>query len=242
MCTCSKYRLKVKQQNKEMTLIKHQLELEADENQSTNLPRDINTEINGKKEIKRKLMLQSFQSNFKGARKNVCLIGHKNEPKVIQNFARDANEGKLSTIASINKVVAVFTTGLVGKKGLLYIKDSIDALAVVQTTDNNNDELEIWGVEIKTRVRVSTKEYNKEKEFQSRLLNITDLDEKLYRRKLSERTQILHHSYVYNLTKIMFIVADVNGKIIHGNAVKLSENLLRDYGECLKAMYGDALS
>ena len=217
LSTCSKYGTKsVKASNRESTLRRRLVEYENDENNSTTLPIDTTTSIDRQESRIEQLLKQSFQINFKGARKSACMIGHRNEPTIVKYFARDANSGLLP---GVKRVLAVFTTGLVAKRGSPYIKDSIDALAIIEKDDENSSN-ELWVIEVKSRV--STDEISKEMKFQRKRYNLDNHLSKMYSetnesglhadiRKLIERTQILHHASVYNLTKMMFLVGDCDG-------------------------------
>lgn len=61
-------------------------------------------------------------------------------------------------------------------------------------------------------------------------------------KKVSERCQMVHHSMVYNLEKILFLVGDMNGKVIHGNIITFSQETRDSYKAVLGDMYKIALS
>lgn len=245
--TCSKYGLKAETKNRANTLIRRLLTHEQDDSCENTLPQDY--QDSSKQNGIKKLLQQSFQANFKGARKAACQIGHKNEPVILGNFAKDANKGNLSTVCGVVKVLAIFSTGLVARADMGYMKDSIDAIAIVQKA--NETEQEVWGVEVKTRVSVS--EMNKEIDFQDDVPKKSGQEESIYSaveeselhshvRRLTERTQILHHAQVYKLNTMLFLVGDKNGRILAGNVISLSENLLNSYESVQRYMYQDILA
>ena len=199
-----------------------------------------------------KAMLErAFHSPFTGSRKADCELGHKNEPKIITNFVTQVNTGrdaedKELLIPDVDKILAVYTTGLVEKQDKPFAKDSIDFLAIVLTTDG---EVECWGGEVKTRTRQNTKvkEFNYQSsrfpthpsppmvtgfKFSEVSNNIQNVD---------ERTQLLHHAYVYDSRKLFFLIGDSNAQIIHADVVEFTPEDLEEYGCVVTDVFDEIL-
>lgn len=243
--TLSIYKIPYDKKNKEETLIKKIHQHIIEKRNSKKLP---NT---GYEAIERLNIIQilrtSFQQRFTGDKRAACEMGHRNEPIILHEFVKEVELGLLNRF-NIDCVEGIFTTGLVAVKGKEYIKDSIDAVIVVR---NKDGEQEIWGCEVKTRTCTNT--MSEEVQYQrdvngvdgttTRKYTLDSCDE-LYRKvkKVSERCQMIHHSMVYNLEKILFLVGDMNGKVIHGNIITFSQETRDSYKAVLDDMYKIALS
>ena len=113
-------------------------------------------------EIIQKLLEKSFMKHLKGAAREHCQMGHKLELPIGKSWMKDVNEkGFLSEI----KVLSLHKVGLVAKKNKPWAKDSIDFLAIVH--DSSDGDVELWGVEIKSRQTNAT--VTKEREYMRRL-------------------------------------------------------------------------
>ena len=154
-------------------------------------------------------------------------MGHKLELPVGKNWMREANERNLF---SSYKIISLHKVGLVSKKGSPWAKDSIDFLASV--LDESENEIQIWGVEIKSRVKIST--INKEKENMKKLRRkkhemICDNQVAKFVADRNERYQLLHHSFVYGLKRVALVVGDKGGNVISATVVNFSNNLQNCY-------------
>ena len=182
-----------------------------------------------KQEIIKAMLVKSFMRPLKGKNKEHCSMGHKLELPIALDWMRDVNEKKLFpgfTVISLHKI------GLVAKKNHPWAKDSIDLLALVRE-DNQND-LQVWGIEIKSRLTMTT--INEEKELNRKLrrkkYEVVESNEVFnYVKKASERFQILHHAYVYDFDRVAIIIANDSGKVISGTAINFDDELKCSYGK-----------
>ena len=197
------------------------------------------------------LLEKAFQTPLTGSKKINCEIGHRNESKTIKSFIDLIEKGtdcygRVIQVPLLKEILGIYTTGLVEKKNQPYVKDSIDFIVVIMTTTN---EVECWGGEVKTRTRSTTKQ--KEMEFQSsRFPNhpippviSTFQFEHIHNnvQNVSERSQLLHHVYTYNFDKIVFLIGDVNGNLIHGDLVSFSSADRVEYGNILTDIFNELL-
>ena len=102
-----------------------------------------------------------------------------------------------------------------------------------------------WGVEIKSRLTTIT--IAKEEEYLlnlNREKHVSIPEDQVYNfiRKVSERFQLLHHSFVYGLDKSVLIVRDEAGDIIQSTVAAYSTQLKHAYGEVLKDLKDFTLS
>lgn len=261
LVTCSKYGLEAEEKNMQNTLINRLVKYERDSNTPNTLPPDT-SRITLLNKTKVNILKQSFQLPFKGAKRAACVIGHRNEPIICENFVDAVGCGALSSLTNVKRVLAAFGTGLVAREDKPYIKDSIDGLLVVELDDDENTQ-EVWGVEIKSRV--ATGEINKETDYQGKVYgewckhngewkyDWTYTESKTYScftqdvmhkaiRKMAERCQILHHASIYELDKMVFLVGDRDGYILHGNIITLSATSIRSYNSVLEEMYEETLA
>ena len=139
-------------------------------------------------------------------------------------------------------IYAAYTAGLVAKKGQPWAKDSIDFLALVGEEgddaphDGQYNNVSVWGVEIKSRLTTAT--ITNEEEYLlnlNREKHVSIPEDQVYKyiRNVSERFQLLHHSFVYGLDKSVLIVGDEAGDVIQSTVVNYSTQLKDAYGEVL---------
>lgn len=148
--TCSVYGIKFQPTNMEKTIITKIVLFEEDERLSNDRPAESYDDV--KMKSIGQVLCQSFQTRFVGAKRAACEVGHKNESLIAEKFVHDVEDGHLTGVCNLQKVLGVFTTGLVAKKGQSHVKDSIDLILLVETFDG---EKELWGCEVKTRVAAS---------------------------------------------------------------------------------------
>ena len=250
--TCTKYGAKrVSTANTEKTIITRLLDYDKNIETSNELPPDESDDEVKRRGI-RQLLERSFQTRFTGAKRAACDVGHKMEPKLAQNFIKDINGGKLDSACNLKRVLGAYTTGLAGKRSCLHVKDSIDLILVVEVgMDDGSTAREVWGCEMKTRVARNT--MVEEIAFQRKKHGPDATEDSVYTtchhnflhdqvHKLSERCQLLHHAYVYNLDRIVYLVGDNMGEILHGNIITFEEEILTSYGKVLQDTYGITLS
>ena len=197
------------------------------------------------------LLQMAFHSPLTGSKKSDCEMGHRNEPKIIKTFIDllekgTDQHGRAIQIPGLKDIIGIYTTGLVEKKTQPYVKDSIDFIAVVLTQD---DEVECWGGEVKTRTRNSTKQ--KEINYQSSRFNNQAIPplissfhfENIHNnvQNIGERSQLLHHAYTYNFQKIIFLIGDVHCNIIHGDVMFVSDLDKDEYGNMLTDIFNELL-
>ena len=191
------------------------------------------------KEITKAMLLNSFMKPLKGISREYCRMGHKLELPIGLDWMKDLNNKKLFTgfqIISLHKV------GLVEKKNCPWAKDSIDFIAFVH--DDARSAVELWGVEVKSRVTNTT--ISKEMEFGQKLrrkkyekINADQVHK--YFRVAGERFQVLHHAYVYGLERVIHIVANNSGKVMNGTLVEFDENIHQAYGKVVEKLKNMAL-
>lgn len=184
-------------------------------------------EITIRQEIIKAVLERSFMKPLKGPSREYCQMGHKLELPIGSDWMRDVNEKNLLPGF---KVISLHTVGLVAKVDRLWAKDSIDFLAFVV---NEAKEVQLWGVEIKSRQTFATITKEKEVIRQLKRAKYEMIDEgraSRYVHKSDERFQLLHHAYVYGLSRIALIVGNNSGKVISGTIVNYSNDGLEKYG------------
>ncbi len=219
---------------------------EESDNGTNNAVRTMNDTVDAtpiKKAILAAMLSRSFMKPLQGDKREHCRNGHKNELPIGRNMMNDINNKKLFPGF---KVVSLHRVGLVAKKGHPYVKDSIDFIAFV--LDESIAELELCGVEVKSRLSSTT--VNKEKEFKRKsgrsgkdeYLRVSSNEAHKYIQNVSERYQILHHAYTYGFEKVVHVVANPCSKIISGTVVEFNNQILQSYGEVLKKLKNMTLS
>lgn len=191
-----------------------------------------------KQEIIKAQLTRSFMRPLKGVHKEHCEMGHKVELPIALDWIRDVHEKNLFHGFKF-KIIALYKVGLVSKKLHPWAKDSIDFLAFI--LNEENDSLEMWGVEIKSRQ--STKTINKEREFNRRTrqdrkyLKADAHDVHKFIANADERWQILHHAYVYGLERVAHIIGTRGGKVMSGTVVNFENFSHAGEGNSLLASY-----
>ena len=181
------------------------------------------------KEITEALLEKSFMKPLKGQKRDYCQRGHKLELPIGMDWMNDVNKKGLF---SGFKVISLHKVGLVEKKNCPWAKDSIDFLAFVY--DEDKEDLEVWGVEVKSRQTSST--IGKEREFSRQLRRNkyqiigSDLAHK-YVHKIEDRFQVLHHAFVYGLKRVILLVANNHGKILTGTVIDFQNQIHEAYGK-----------
>ena len=163
--------------------------------------------------------------HLKGNAREYCTLGHKLELPIGLDFIKDVNGRK--NLGENVRILSLHKAGLVGMKNCPWAKDSIDF--VVCVLDENDESLELWGVEIKSRQNNNT--INKEKETMRKLRRakyeeIEDEKVHTYIYKKDERLQLLHHAYVYNFDKVVHVVGDNAGKVMNATVVSYNSGTL----------------
>lgn len=141
------------------------------------------------------------------------------------------------------KIKGAYSAGLAAKRGSVYAKDSIDFLVIVDDPDNLY--YEPWGFECKGRTTSDTAA--DEEDFHSSLLGSkhTRIDSKHVFEDIrieSERFQILHHAFVYDLKTVVLAIGDGQGELISTTIVDFDEDLKRHYGNMIDELFGLSLS
>lgn len=179
--TCSFMRLKYKKDSSRVKLRKLLSETTTNNNvQNTHHNNNDQRYKKTKRRVIQSILDGTFQTKLTGEKKEACNIGHKNESKLISNFvslfsnSQNNRSSSIDSAIKIEKIVAVYSVGLVAKKGNIAIKDSIDGIVVLQVRKENNRVVEeIWGIEVKTRV--SHAEANREREFQKNTRKVSHM-------------------------------------------------------------------
>ena len=185
-------------------------------------------------EVIKAVMKKSFMKHLKGEAREHCQLGHKLELPIGRDFMSDINEKK--KLGGSTKVISLHKVGLVGKKFYPWAKDSIDFVACVL---NENESIELWGVEVKSRQAVSTVTTERENMRKLRRKKYEEIDankasEFFYKR--DERFQLLHYAYVYNFKKVVLIVGDNFGKVINATVVNYDNTILESYGMVIETL------
>ena len=200
---------------------------------------DVYDETSTESKVIKSILAKSFQPHQKGKLREHCTIGHKLELPILSKFCKELDDPPRGHPHYYSKVRSAFTAGLVEKVNEPWAKDSIDFLILVQdiSIDDDDDNEEMWGVEIKTRV--TTKSAATEDEH----LLATDRekhevidfkDTYRYIKDISERYQILHHAYVYNLEKVIIIIGGKSSELIQStHQVKFTPDIKASYGRVL---------
>ena len=199
------------------------------------------------------ILQHSFHTPFTGSRRADCELGHRNEPKLIKKLITYTNRGQgengsLFALPGVNKILGIYTTGLVSRKDANYARDSIDFIMIVGT---DTGIAELWGGEVKTRTRQNSKD--KEVRFQRNRfrntytstplcteMHCSDLHSQIA--NINERTQLLHHASIYNLDKVIFVIGDWNCNFIHIDIVQFSFAVLADYTTVLENTFDETLA
>ena len=131
--------------------------------------------------------------------------------------------------------------GLVAKVDCPWAKDSIDFLSFIL---NEDDEIEMWGIEIKSRQ--TNERVSKERELIRKLRRkkyevINAAQAHKYISSVDERYQLIHHAYVYGLDKIAIILGKKDSKVINGTIVQYPAMLLRRYGKVIEELKNSTL-
>ena len=190
-------------------------------------------------EIIQKLLEKSFMKHLKGAAREHCQMGHKLELPIGNSWMNDVN---IKSLFQGYKILSLHKVGLVSKKNEPWAKDSIDFVASVMKTDNS--DLELWGVEIKSRqtnLTVSKERENMRKLHRKKYEEIGADKVEKYVLSSDERYQILHHAYVYGFDKVALIIGDKSGKVISGTIIEFPQELRDAYGRVIKEIKDIAL-
>ena len=173
------------------------------------------------------LVKNAFYAPSTRSRKSDCEIGHRNEQKIIESFHRLIENGKdthgrIIHIPGMRKILGYYTTGIVKKRDKPFVKDSIDFLVLVELEDGS---LKCWGGEVKARTRNGTK--HQEVAYQrcrftsqphTPILSFFDMaNVHCNIQNVGERSQLLHHAYTYDFEKMIFLIGDVNARLIHAD-------------------------
>lgn len=192
-------------------------------------------------EIIKALLKRSFMAPLKNSTdKEHCNLGHKLELPIGKSFMSLVNEkNKIPGF----KVISLHKIGLVGKKSHPWAKDSIDFVACIK--NENDDSLEQWGIEVKSRQVTET--ITAEREHLRRLrrtqvLQISASNAHRHLYKADERYQILHHAYVYDFAKVAHLVGDNAGNVLSATIVEFDGALLTAYGNVLTDLKNKTLA
>ncbi len=188
--------------------------------------------------VTKAILQRSFMKPFKGAQREHCKMGHKLELPIGNTFMKDLNESELLPGF---RVISLHAAGLVAKKDHPWAKDSIDFIAVMQ---NSEFDVELWGIEIKSRQTSRT--INLEKEhlngLQRRKYAKIDAEDSFeHIRERSERFQILHHAYVYGFKRIALVIGNLGGQVISGTVVEFKSTFMESYGRVIKKLKEETL-
>ena len=178
-----------------------------------------------KQEIMKAMLAKSFMRPLKGRAKEYCSLGHKLELPVAMSFMRDANKKDLFHGFNFRfEVISLHKTGLVAKKNKPWAKDSIDLLAFVKNEEYDN--LELWGIEIKSRVTANTVTTEREYMRRTRRRKYEQVSAKQahrFVRDADERFQLLHHAYVYGLDRIVHLAGTKGGQVLSGTLIEMDK-------------------
>ena len=205
--------------------------------------------LTAKDEAVRKVLEKSFLPFQKGESREHCSLGHRLEKPILKNWIAHVANDPDCPVPSI-KVKRAYTAGLAAKKGMLYAKDSIDFVLVVETKtvpseldillqtneDEQDSELEAWGFECKGRV-VSRTALEEEQAFSATLFSkhnrIKDSEVFDLVRVEGERFQVLQHAFVYNFNTVVLAIADAHSELIQTTIIDYSKDLKSHFGKVL---------
>ena len=140
------------------------------------------------------------------------------------------------------EISSCYAAGLVAKKDMPYVKDSIDLISLAKV----DDRYERWGIEVKARITLKRQEdevdWMKKIGRRDKVLSIQDVVVFRYLQEVAERVQILHHAYVWSLDTVAFLVGDSQSEIIQATVVDYSDELKEAYGMVLEDIYNLSLS
>ena len=183
------------------------------------------------------ILSKAFQPHQKGELREHCSLGHKLELPILLNWVKNELKSRGFPLRFL-EVKSAYTAGLVEKRECPWAKDSIDFILCIQENilGNDNDDMELWGVEIKTRATCRTaiseiqhlQNADREKHI---CIDFSEVSRILP--NLGERYQILHHAYVYGFKKIVLIVGDNQSEIIQSTIVNFSDLFLENYGKVI---------
>ena len=176
--------------------------------------------------VTKAVLQRSFMKPLKGAQREHCKMGHKLELPIGNDFMRDLNtESMLPGF----KVLSLHSAGLVGKKRSPWAKDSIDFIAVIRNENSPMLDIELWGIEIKSRQSSTTMntEYEHLRQLRrSKYLKISSTEAFKHIRVRSERYQLLHHAFVYGFQRVALVVGNRGGKVISGTVIEFEDDLI----------------
>ena len=110
--------------------------------------------------------------------------------------------------------------------------------------NEEENSVELWGVEIKSRQTNDT--INKEREFNKKKrrkkhMRIGWREATHYLLKPDERYQLLHHAYVYGLERVALVVGTKSGKVVSGTVINFSFDLHESYEKVIDTLKNKAL-
>ena len=187
------------------------------------------------------ILKRSFLPHQKGKEREACRMGHVLELPVLRKWLTETIKPRY--IVQGLQVTGAYTAGLVAKKDSPWAKDSIDF--VLAAKSNANPLLQLWGVEIKSRV--SPRTISNEVEFvdntrESKNLKVPAEEAHLYIESPGELFQVLHHAYVYDFENVVFIVGDIHSEILQSTIVDFSnDEILNHYKTVLQDLKDLAL-
>lgn len=213
---------------------------EGRENAVQNAPTRNNDEVSIIQAVTKAILMRSFMKPLKGAQREHCKMGHKLELPIGNDFMKDLNENEMFPGF---KIISLHAAGLVGKKDHPWAKDSIDFIAAVE--DSSTFDIELWGIEIKSRQTSNT--INLEKEHLNQLgrrkyEKVEAKEAARHIRMRSERFQVLHHAYVYGFKRVALVIGNRGGKVISGTIIQFQYNLIEAYGKVIEKLKDETLS
>jgi len=196
-------------------------------------PPQVNTNVSDiSRKIMQTLLVNSFMKPLTSEAREHCKMGHKLELPIGKSWMDDFNNKKK---LEGYKILSLHKVGLVAKKGSPWAKDSIDFVACIENKmDPALPCLELWGVEIKSRVKNATitREREHMRKLRRKKYEMIGSDKvAMFVEQSSERHQILHHAYVWGLEKVAIVIGDKGGRVISGTIVDYNENVLQAYGK-----------
>ena len=235
------YGMKLRSSETYDVLIEKLVHLENKRNETNNNPVSSAQTRSMEEEIMKALLERSFMRPLKGIAKEHCAMGHKLELPIAIDWMNDVHEKKLFHGYHF-KILSLIKAGLVAKKGYPWVKDSIDFIASIYNEESS--EVEIWGIEIKSRQTIAT--LNKEKEHIRKLKRrkyeiIDSKDVFSHIKSVEESWQLMHHAYTYGFEKVALIIGGNDGKVVSGTVVRYGNEIHSSYGEVLNELKRIAL-
>lgn len=204
-----------------------------------------------------RLLKQSFmRPQTKRSDRSAASIGHRNEEPFMQSFYKECRkDDDNNNPYSFSKLepVAIYRLGLMQKRDCKFAKASLDGALFVNNDDGN---LELIPIEVKSRVKAATAAAAKDRveeevgaelydERKKYLLSVTSRDgllrtllsdESNPTRQRNEAFQLLHGAFVSSAKRGMFLIGS-RDRLLYAINVAFEEELLESFNTVMDYIY-----